>query len=237
MVELGHPEQALERASRLAATVEASGQIHELVWVRALELATRLARGEPGSAPHITDWLIDTARTTAATDVTVEVLAAAASGRLAAGKPQQACTLLTEVEQTPGAREVSPYARQLQGMLRTTLVAGDPDLARRLAEGIEPRYPLHEHAICTARAQLAEHAGEHADAAALYGEAVGRWHEFGNVPERAYALLGHGRCLTALGQPTEEPLRDAHALFASMGYKPALAETEALLSQSEAAAL
>jgi hypothetical protein len=117
-------------------------------------------------------------------------------------------------------------------MLRTALAAGDPDLARRLADGIEPRYPLHEHALCAARAQLAEHAADHADAAALYGEAARRWHQFGNVREHAYALLGQGRCLVALGDPSaEQSLRQAADLFTSMGYKPALAETERLLAR------
>jgi hypothetical protein len=44
--------------------------------------------------------------------------------------------------------------------------------------------------------------------------------------------------LAALGRPeAEEPLRDARELFASMGYKPALAETDALLGPTEAAVL
>ena len=68
----------------------------------------------------------------------------------------------------------------------------------------------------------------------LYAEAAERWLDFGNVPERAYALLGQGRCLTALGQPeAREPLREARELFASMGYQPALAETETLLEQND----
>ena len=52
----------------------------------------------------------------------------------------------------------------------------------------------------------------------------------GNVPERAYALLGQGRCRLALGDVgSEAPLTEARDLFASMGYKqPALAETEEL---------
>jgi hypothetical protein len=92
--------------------------------------------------------------------------------------------------------------------------------------------------LATSRAQLAEAAGEHADAARLYHEAAERWHQFGNVPERAYALLGQGRCLSALNDPAvEAPLREARELFASMGYKPALAETEAHLAEGEAAAV
>ncbi len=72
---------------------------------------------------------------------------------------------------------------------------------------------------------------------ALYADAAERWREFGNVPERAYALLGHGRSLVALGQPgAEQPLNEARELFASMGYKPALEETEKLLAAVAAAA-
>ena len=48
--------------------------------------------------------------------------------------------------------------------------------------------------------------------------------------ERAYALLGQGRCLSTVGKPdeTETPLLEARELFASMGYKPAVAEIDAL---------
>ena len=79
--------------------------------------------------------------------------------------------------------------------------------------------------------------GELAEAAEFYREAAEGWRQFGNVPERAYALLGQGRCLAALGQAdAEQPLREARELFASMGYEPALAETKALLGETEAAA-
>jgi len=79
--------------------------------------------------------------------------------------------------------------------------------------------------------------GKHDEAALLYAEAADRWREFGNEPERAYALLGQGRCLTALGKPEAvEPLREAHELFPSMGYEPALAETDGLMAQRAAGA-
>ena len=235
LVELGRPEEALERAGALAAAVEASGATWVLIWLRALELATHLARGEADGASGIADWLVDAARTHATTDATVEVLAAVAAARLAAGAPDQACALLAEIEQTPGARDVPYYSRQLGAMLRTALAAGDPDLAQRLADGLEPRFPGREHALCAARAQLAEHAGNHADAAVLYAEAAARWQQFGNVREYAHALLGQGRCLVAREDPAaEQPLRDAADLFSSMGYRPALAETEALLEQTNA---
>jgi hypothetical protein len=159
-----------------------------------------------------------------------------AAAALAAEEPERASALLAELEQVAGARKTPYYARELAAMVRTAHAAGDPALAKRLAHGLEPRYPLDEHALCAARAQLAEHAGEHSDAAALYAEAAARWQQFGNVPERALALLGEGRCLVALGRPEAEvPLRQARDLFVSMGYEPVLAETDALLEQTAAA--
>jgi class 3 adenylate cyclase len=231
VAELGDPEGALERAGRLAAVAEARGDRSALIEHRALELASRFARGEREARGEV-DWLIEATRAFGTAEMVVAALSAAAAA-LAAELAEQACALLAEVEQTGGARESPYYARQLAAMVRTALAAGDPLLAKRLADGLDRRYPLDEHALCAARAQLAEHAGDHADAATLYAEAAVRWQEFGNVPERAYALLGQGRCLVAGGEPAAEgPLREARELFESMGYKPALAETDSLLAQT-----
>jgi class 3 adenylate cyclase len=232
LAELGRPERALERAAKLAAALEASGMTHFLTEVRAVELASRLARGEREGAPAGADRVVEAARASSTAEVAVFGLAAAAAA-LAAEAPERASALLAELEQTPGARATPYYARELAGMLRTALAAGDPELAKRLTAGLQPRYPLDEHALCAARAQLAEHTGDHAGATALYAEAAARWQQFGNVPERAYALLGQGRCLLTLGDPAAvQPLRQAAELFGSMGYRPALAETEMLLEQA-----
>ncbi len=227
LAELGRPEEALERAARLAAVLEASGDTQSLIFVRAVELASRLARGEQGARSEV-DWVIEAARESGTAENTWFALASAA-GALAAEAPERTSALLAELEQA--AAGTPYYPRQLAAMLRTALAAGDPELAKRLADRLEPRYPLDEHALCAARAELAEHAGDHAEASTLYAEVAGRWQEFGNVPERAHALLGEGRCLIAFGRPgAEEPLRKARDLFVAMGYKPALAETEALLN-------
>src|SRR5206468_2547144 len=109
----------------------------------------------------------------------------------------------------------------------------DLELAERLVSNVEPHTPLSEHVLTASRAQLAEAAGDHAQAAELYAEAAERWRAFGNVPERAYALLGQGRSLLALDRPAAEvPLAEARERFASMGYKPALADTETLLGRA-----
>jgi hypothetical protein len=60
--------------------------------------------------------------------------------------------------------------------------------------------------------------------------------QFGLIPEQAYALLGQGRCLTALDQPAEatRALVQAREIFDTLKAAPALAETDALLHQAGA---
>ena len=94
-----------------------------------------------------------------------------------------------------------------------------PGLGKAPRRGAEADLPASRARPLAARAQLAEHGGEYADAASLYAEAAAHWQEFGNVPERAHALLGEGRCLLAIGEAKAgEPLRKARELFEQMGY-------------------
>jgi hypothetical protein len=97
-------------------------------------------------------------------------------------------------------------------------------------------YQLDQHAEVTARALLAEQDGEHAEAAALFADAAGRWERFEVPWERAQALLGQGRCLLALGRPAEgeQALAAARDLFASLGASPVLADANRLLAEATA---
>ena len=98
--------------------------------------------------------------------------------------------------------------------MRTALALRQPELAGRLVDGVAPHTPLAEHALCAFHAQLAEAAEQQIEAAVLYAEAAERWREFENVPERAYALLGQGRCLSTNGDETaERPLLEARELL------------------------
>jgi class 3 adenylate cyclase len=228
VAELGRTDEALERARTVALALESSQGRHGLVEPRAVELTLRLAQGERPTVGEA-EWLAETARAVGAADVIAFSLSPAAAALLI-DAPDRACALLTELHGTPGTHETPYYARMLPGMVRTALAADDPALAETLVDALEPHYPLDEHALCSARAELAEHGRDHATAAILYAEAADCWQEFGNVPERAYALLGHARCLLALGDPgAERPLYEARELFESIGYRLALDEAEALV--------
>ena len=85
----------------------------------------------------------------------------------------------------------------------------------------------------------AQAAGHHHEALGLFRDAVERWRACSDPYEQAHSLLGQSRCLIALERPAEavEPLSEARELFAQLGAVPALGETQALLGESEAAAV
>ena len=233
LAELGRTHDSLETAARSAAELETKGITHFLLEPRSVSLLLQVARGDEVD-PRDVDWLVETARAVGAADAMLFALSCASAAVNSRGASEQACALLAEAEEAAGTHETPYYARMLTGMVRTALSAGNRALAQKLVAGLKPHYPLDEHALCAAQAQLAENVGDHAAAVTHYTEAAERWRGFGHVPELAYALLGQGRCLRSLEQPdAEQPLREAHKLFASMGYAPALAETDSLLQQTE----
>ncbi len=237
LAECGHPEQALAEAEPVAERAEDAGMLPDLIEARSVLVRLRAERGEPQKDLRAAENLAAMARGAGTLPLIAAGFAAAAHALLAQGRLVEASALLVELDDVRAGRSDPLYAALVPHVLRFALVLRELELAIQLVEGVEPRTPLAEHGLTTSRAQLAEAADDHGRAAALYAEASERWRGFGNVPERAYALLGQGRCLAALGKPEAvEPLRQARELFVSMGYKPALADTEALMARAAAAA-
>jgi class 3 adenylate cyclase/tetratricopeptide (TPR) repeat protein len=235
LAELGRAEEALADAARLADQLEQAGNV-AFIEPRSLQLRLLVEHGRHEQAPS-REPMLKTARDSGEPQQMSGAIAAAASLLLTQAQPEEAHLLLQELAQIPASRGDSIYADLLPGLVRTALALDDLDLASSLAEGVPPTTPLRQHTLTSCQAQFAEAAGSHGEAASLYADAAESWRDFGNVPERAYALLGEGRCLRALGDSgAEQPLAEAKELFASMGYKPALAETDALLAESQPAA-
>jgi predicted ATPase/class 3 adenylate cyclase len=235
LAELGHTEQALSEATRLADQLEQLGDIN-FAEPRSLQLRLLVERGKHDQALR-PEPLLKAARDSLQPQIMAITVAAAASLLHAQQHPDQARHLLRELDQIPASRSDLIYATRLAGVVRSALIVNDPDLATSLSHGVPAITPLHQHALTSCQAQLAEAAGNHTEAASLYAGAAEHWHQFGNKPEHAYALLGQGRCLHTLGDPAaHRPLIQARELFASMGYEPALAETDALLAESQHAA-
>ncbi len=89
------------------------------------------------------------------------------------------------------------------------------------------------HSRSSIEAQLAEAGGEHARAGDLFADAAEGLRAFGEVFEEAYALLGQGRCLTALSDPAaDQPLRQARRLFDQMGARALVADCDSFIAQA-----
>jgi hypothetical protein len=89
-----------------------------------------------------------------------------------------------------------------------------------LLEGADATIRAHSGlgAVATARAILAETAGEVDAAAVLYREAAVHWGNWGSVVERGYALLVVGRCAG-----DKSALREGAAIFERLRAAPFVA--------------
>ena len=234
----GEHDEALTLAPELAGRLESSGEVLVLTGVRAAQIGILTLRGQAAEAVQSLDWLETTlgGRLLEDLQTTIESLATAAATRAALGDHAAAAALLSELVAIPDSRESPYYAVYLPTMVRTALTIANPQLAHQLTTGLQPRHPLAENALITVNASLAEARGELDTAADGYRDAAQRWQQFGATPEHAHALLGHGRCLTALGQHTQatQVLHGARAIYQTLNAAPALAEADMLLQQGDA---
>jgi tetratricopeptide (TPR) repeat protein len=207
-----------------------------LVEVRSVEARIHALRGQPMLAAEHLEWLETTARDTGAAEILVMGLGSAAITHADLGDTTRAAALLTELAAAQDTRDNPQYAALLPALIRTALAIGHLDIAHGLATGYQPRTPYAHHALITVTAALTEARGDTQAAADGYADAAQRWEQFGVIPEYAYALLGHGRCLINLGRPHEAVsiLNQSRTLFDRLAAVPALAETDALLEQATA---
>ena len=233
LTDLGSWDEVVEAATDLIEKLEATGALVSLFDSR-MALARVLAlQGQAQKALPLAEWALGAAGRSMSPDRRARALTVAALVRLAAGQREPAGELLVELAETPHGRYIPLFYAFLPEAVRTAVAVGDRDLAERLASSFEATYPYEEHAVCAARAVVAEARGETEGAAGLFEEAAKRWVGMGVVPERAFAHLGQGRCLLALGRSAQAygPLHQAREVFAGLGAKPALAATDALLGR------
>jgi hypothetical protein len=236
LIEVGEVDEAYEAAAEMAPYLESSGDVFDLIVVRSAQARIAALRGQGIEVEAVLDWLESNARWTEDLQSIVGGLTSSALARADLGQGQAAAALLTELEAYQGARDNLNYLVQLPAMVRTAVEIGEPSLAERLAKGLEPRYPCAEHALFAAIAALTESRGELQVAAEAYADTADRWDRFGVVPEKAFALLGRGRCLVGLSRPNEAApvLQHAREIFERLMARPALAEIDALLRQATA---
>jgi class 3 adenylate cyclase/tetratricopeptide (TPR) repeat protein len=233
----GDWDRALDEATAMDPLFQEDGlfssNLVEFMWERVSRTLVLVERGRAPEAVELAEWLEVQRTTPDELNTDAGVCVAAAAVRMALGDSVRALSLLTQSEAALRGKGGFWWAWLLPQAVRLALAAEDRPLAERLAGSLEPLQPLSRHAIVAAQALVTEARGEHGAAAAGFADAAARWHDFAALYEEAHALFGQGRCLVALGRAPEAaaPLAAAHEIFARLGAKPALAETNELLQQ------
>jgi class 3 adenylate cyclase/tetratricopeptide (TPR) repeat protein len=234
LIEAGAWDEALARAAEDTPALEEAEDVWSLLELRAAQALLFARRGDPDKAEPFLAWMVEKSREMGSFWVVIECLVAAAAVRFGRGETGAALDLLDEWATMPRTYDSPGNVERVPEAMRMAIAGGNRVLAASFVEGMASRFPVEENVLASAHALLTEHRGEHGEAAAGFAGAAARWHDFGVPYEEGHALLGQGRCLVALGRAPEAAARLAAAreIFARLGARPALAETEAVLAQA-----
>ena len=231
LVRAGQLEQALTQAELLLPLLRGSGDRLGELEVLAATATALVERGAGASEPAA--QALEIAREIGEAPLLVIAAGGVVPALLANGDETAARALLDEVARAPGHHDPVNYAPALPGLGRAARTLNEPDLLARLAADVPDTLPIQQHALATVHAVQAELAGDYGAAADLYADAANCWEQFTAVLDQAHVLLGQGRCLALLGNPTAEmALRRARDLFQQMGARPRIDECDTLIAQA-----
>jgi hypothetical protein len=213
----GEWDEALVEATEVREWDEASRAGPLEVYARVPSAGIRLHRGALDDAMAEVAALVPAAHRSGDPQVLVPGLSMAALVEFVSGNTDRAVAYLEELDRiTVGQPAWRSFCRVEP--TRVAVAAGRLDLAAGFGDGPELTAGWDVCACATARGMLSEARGEIEEAAASYRHAAGLWQEYGSVLERAYALLGLGRC------GDDEAAREASGIFERLGAAPVLAK-------------
>jgi DNA-binding SARP family transcriptional activator len=191
-----------------------------------------LCRGRTAEASALEAGYLPRAQEIGDPQALVPALATAAAVRQASGDAQGAADLIAELEEGTRHRVVFRRVQELPIAARIGAAGGSTATARALLPpGGDLFFARGRHSVMAARAILAEASGDIEAARELYAGAAEGWQRFGCPGERAYALLGEGRCLVSLGRAHEARtiVHEARHVAAGLNALPLVAEAELLI--------
>jgi class 3 adenylate cyclase len=225
----GKWDEADELTESLDSVLERRG-LELLGAVRSLAALSRLLRGRLEEAERLAASAEQLCRRSKRFENRSASLLALAIVRGARGDLDAARALLQACDTLEGGGRMLPeYILPLSLACRTSIAAGDHELAQRLAADLGTR-PLDQCARVSLEAALAE-ARRDLSAADLHADAARRWADMGVPYEQAWSLLRGAQCLQETGrlEEAEAGARRAQAVFAALGAEPALSASADLL--------
>jgi class 3 adenylate cyclase/tetratricopeptide (TPR) repeat protein len=230
---LGYWDDAAAVAVSLSEELSESHDAEDLIFLRGSLAILHARRGQVREADRLAAWVLKVTRDARhrAGLVASALAACAMSGRVDDGSLRSRLRDLTL-----GAEPDLGVSFDLPELVRAGRKVSAPAIARWAASWSNG-LPLPRCVRRYAEAMVAESSGELEAATGGFADAAARWHEFSVPYEEAQALLGQGRCLVALGRAPEAApaLEAAREIFARLGARPALGETEALLAGAHSA--
>jgi class 3 adenylate cyclase/tetratricopeptide (TPR) repeat protein/energy-coupling factor transporter ATP-binding protein EcfA2 len=233
LFDLGDWDELVATADEVIAWSGAQGGSYAVVLAESRKARVLAWRGEVAPASTLINEALPRAREIADPQMLGCALPVAALIEQRQGNHLAAVRLVEELDQGINQSPATYRAPALPDLVRVCMAAGELILVRRLLDGLEVRAAGLRHCLTTAHALLAEAQGDLEPAADLHTQAATGWSNYGNLPEHGQALLGLGRCLARLQHPqARDRLRQARAIFARLGARPLVAESDSWLQRS-----
>ena len=228
-VEVGDLDRVVDEFPDLDDRLGQMGASAVQLDLRATKLGVDILRGHDPGAEFL-EWVERTARHTEAAESLSAGLGTVGAARLMLGDASAARRLVAELVAFEDVGS-SWWFALLPMLVRSAIRMDDLDLAAAIHRKVEPQVPSREHGAAAAAAAILEARGDLEAAAEAYADVVRRWEALGVIPELAFALLGHGRTLVALGRLADgrPVLERAATIFADLRAAPALLEIDALM--------
>jgi len=219
LYDLGDWDEVVARSATLAAWGAERGDSQVETVGRLYAARVLVQRGDVEAAAELIDPALPVARRIEDLQILAPSLLVAIQVAAARDQRAEAAALLKEYDAVTEDGPVEYREVQSPEAVRCALELGEHALAERLVRD-RPAHHWRAHAaVTTARAAIAEAAGDVDEALGRFTEAVELWGSHRCVPEHAHALLGRARCLRALGRDDEADRisSEADAAFARLG--------------------
>jgi class 3 adenylate cyclase/tetratricopeptide (TPR) repeat protein len=235
LFDLGSWDELLAIADEVISRSDQQDMSYVTVGAESHKACVLAWRGELRAAAALITKALPRARKIGDPQVLAMVFPVAALVEQGRGNGTGAVRLVEELDQAIHESPGTYRAVTLPDLVRVCVATGHPALGERLLDGLHVQAARLRHCLDTARALLSEANGDLEEARVLYSKAAAGWSSYGCVPEHGQALLALGRCLTRLGRPEAgDRLAEARAIFARLGARPLVAETEGWLQEGTA---
>ncbi|MEJ7744029.1 MAG: hypothetical protein WKF73_16720 [Nocardioidaceae bacterium] len=232
LFDLGRWEELVERAPALISQLSEIEDDYAQASVEVRMVRALLLRRDPDGESAAS--CLQRARRIGDPQVLLPALVVAGSAAALAGDRDELARLLGEIESDLDSVGEAIRPLYLPEITRLAVWSQDLQLAERLIETTRPTTPASLAGQASAQAALREATEDLDQAISHYSDAVERWTALGHVVERAYGLLGLGRCRLAAGDL--EGVDDALAardIFAGLRAQPLIAEADRLLTADQ----